>query len=116
MGVSTNIQVMWGLRIKWTGEIGDFLEGPFEERDGNPGAPYVLVDGMGGEWVMPGIKLFDGGDFRWGLEGGTGDADIDIGDLPRMEAEYKAAFIRTYPDHAHLMDAPFRLLCFTFYS
>lgn len=116
MGVSTNIITVWGVRLPWTEEIGAFVEGPIEDHYDDPDAPYILVESMAGEWIMPGVKLFDGGDFRWGLEGGTGDVAIDIGDLPRQEAEYKAAFIRTYPGHAHLMDAPFRLWCLTFYS
>ena len=71
---------------------------------------------MGGEYQVLGVKLYDSGDFRWGMENGDEYKEIDISKFPDLEAEYKAKFMAQFPQFSHHMEKPFSMLMFTHYS
>ena len=112
MGVSTNIYVMFGTKIKWDDNFSEAYEKVYDDND----TPFVVFDGMGGEYIVFGELLWDSGDFRWDLEGGDSFKEISVNSLPEIEREYKENFTKKFPEFSHLMNDEFFILSFTHYS
>src|ERR1035437_10463759 len=98
MGVSTNIYTYYGIKIPYNQEFADAYDNVYEN------CPVdVLIDGMGGDYIVLGKKLFDSGDFRWDMEDGDDFKEIDPDELADIERDYKLAFIVGFPQFAHLI-------------
>lgn len=115
MGISTHFYTIWGIRHDWS-TMEKFIEGPYEDTWEDDDTPFMLVDGMCGEYVILGRILFDSGDMRYGFENGNSFVQVDVNKLPVFEALYKDAFIKKYPDFTHFVDKPFKLMTLAHYS
>ncbi len=115
MGVSTHIYGYLGVKIPWDDDMHEVFEEHLES-DREPDLPGHVFDYMGGKYHVLGVKLYDSGDFRWGMEDGDVYKKIDITKFPEMEASYKAEFIKKMPQFAHYMEKPFSMIIFTHYS
>lgn len=111
MGVDTNVYGVYGIRLE--GYDREFSEAYDEVYDNCP--VDIIFDGMCGEYIILGEKLFDSGNIRWGMEDGDECKQIDIEDLKQIEADYKEKFVKCFPKFAYFMDAPFKLIMFTHY-
>ena len=112
MGVSTNFYTIFGIKHDWQDDFNEAYDEVYDDDD----TPFVLSDGMSGEYMVFGKILFDSGDVRWGFEGGDGFKEIDVSKLPEIEREYRAAFINKFPNFKHLVDQPFKLMILAHYS
>ena len=112
MGVSTNFYTMYGIKTDWLDDFSEAFDEVYDDGD----TPSVLLGAMDGDYMIFGFVLFDSGDARWGFEDGDSFKEIDISTLPEKEAEYKGEFIAKFPQFAHLMDQPFKLMCLAHYS
>ena len=112
MGISTHFYTVWGIYLEWGDDVEQFVE---NDDIYSCSAPWVLVDGMGGDYIILGKRLFDSGDQRYG-ECEDSFVEIDINSLPALEQEYKEAFVKKYPDFAHFMNEPFKLMTLSHYS
>ena len=111
MGVSTNIYTYYGVKIPYNEELSE----SYDEVYNNPNVPDILFDGMSGEYIILGERLYDSGDFRYDMEDGDTWKEIDIGMLPAYEILYKEKFAKFFPKLTHLLDKPFKLITFTHY-
>jgi hypothetical protein len=111
MGISTNIYGYFGIKIDWDDALSDAYDNVYDDHD----TPDCQLDGMSGDYMVFGERLYNSGDFRWGMEDGDGCKRIELDKLPQIEAEYKAKFVKKFPDFAHLMDRPFEIIIFTHY-
>lgn len=111
MGVSTNIYTYYGVKIPYDNELSEAYEEHYE----NPQAPDILFDDMCGKYIVLGVRLYNSGDMRYGMEDGDHWKEIDLGMLPKHQIEYKEAFKQFYPQFMHLLDKPFKLITFTHY-
>lgn len=112
MGIDTNTYAIWGVRIEGYPE--DFSEA--YEAVYDTCQLDILTDGMNGEYMIFGQKLFNAGNVRWGMEDGDECKQIDIAEFPALEKEYKEEFCKVFPEFKHYMDQPFKLICITHYS
>ena len=112
MGISTHFYTVWGIHLEWGDDVKQFVE---NDDIYSCSAPWVLVDGMGGDYIILGKCLFDSGDIRYGADRDT-FVEVDTGSLPALEQEYKEAFVKMYPDYAHFVDEPFKLMTLSHYS
>lgn len=112
MGVSTNFYTIFGVKLDWNDEFSD----AYNDRYDNPELPNVILDGMCGEYIVLGKILWDSGDMRYGFEDSVGTGEIDLASRPQVEAEYREKFLKVFPDFAHLIDKPFKLICLAHYS
>lgn len=112
MGVSTNFYTMCGIKTEWLDDFAEAYDDVYDDKD----TPFVLMDGMGGEYFVFGNILYDSGDARWGFEDGDDFTEIDLSTLADREEKYKQEFIAKFPTFAHLMDRPFKLMTFAHYS
>jgi hypothetical protein len=112
MGVSTNFYTIHGIKIAWDDVFSDMYNEVYDDED----TPYVLIDGMSGEYMIFGTVLFDSGDARWGFEDGDSYKEIDLCELTIHENEYKESFNEKFSQFSHYMDQPFKLMTITHYS
>lgn len=111
MGISTNYYTVHGLRLEWNDEFNEAYDEVYDVAD----TPFVLIDGMSGEYIILGKILYDSGDLRWG-ETEDSFVDIDLDTLPALESKYKQEFIAKFPEFASLVEQPFKLMTFVHYS
>lgn len=112
MGISTNIYGYFGIKTEWNSEFSEAYEEVYNDTD----TPLMLFESMGGKYMIFGHRLYNSGDFRYGMEDGDVFKTIDLNTLPELEAKYKEEFIKKFPQFASIMDAPFQLMIFTHYS
>lgn len=112
MGISTHIYAIWGRKIPWNDAFSEAYDEVYDDDD----TPDVIMDGMGGDYMILGTKLFDSGDFRWGLDNGDAYKEVDIASFPQIELAYKSAWRAKFPALADLVDKPFGLIVLTHYS
>lgn len=110
MGVSTNIYAVHGAKIPWHSAFMEAYDEIYDSCDID-----VIPDGMGGEYIVLGTKLFDSGDFRWGLEDGDSYKEIDLTTLDELESKYKERFKVLFPNFLDIIAQPFKIIMFTHY-
>lgn len=115
MGVSTNIYGYLGIMIPWDDAIHEEFE-KYLESDRESELPEHVFDYMGGKYHVFGIRLYNSGDFRWGMEDGDVLKKINPAEFSEMESRYKIDFVAKMPQFAHYMEKPFYVLMFTHYS
>ena len=113
MGVSTNFYTMYGIKTDWLDDFSEAYEDVYEK---NEDLPFILMGAMCGDYMVFGSILFDSGDARYGFEDGDSFKEIDLTTLKDREERYKKEFIAKFPQFAHLMDAPFKLISIAHYS
>ena len=89
MGISTHFYTIYGIETKgkYPKDFSKAYYDVYEDVD----TPFVLFDGMNGEYMILGVKLFDSGDARWGFENGDIFAEIDLNTLSTLESGYEPA-------------------------
>jgi len=125
MGINVNVYSIWGVRTEWNKEFYDAYE-EIEEANidtyGYNKSPAdaqveVLMDGMGGEYMVFGVELYDSGDGRWGEMVNSNEVDIYPEKMDTLKHEYMEKFKRLYPDHFEWLAAkPWRLVNLVHYS
>ena len=77
----------------------------------------VLMDGMSGEYMVFGERLYDSGDARWGEMVNSNEVEISQEILDRMRADYMTEFKRLYPNQYEWLAAkPWRLVNLVHFS
>lgn len=115
MGISTHVYGYLGIKLPWDDALHETFE-EYLENDRENELPDHVFDYMGGKYHVLGVKLYDSGDFRWGMENGDVYKEIDVARFADTEAEYKAEFVKKLPRFAHYMEKSFSMLIFTHYS
>jgi hypothetical protein len=113
MGVSTNFYTIYGIKIdEYPNDFSEAYDDVYDDDD----TPFVLMDGMCGEYMIFGEILFDSGDLRWGFENGDAFKSINLEDLADTEKDYKEQFIKKFPQFSHYMDGKFQLMTLAHFS
>lgn len=112
MGINMHIYGMFGVEHKWNDEFSDAHDEVYDDAD----TPNVIMDGMGGDYMVFGEILYDSGDGRYGFEGADPMKTYDVSELNAIEDKYKQAFLAKFPKFAELVSQPFKIIMFTHYS
>ena len=111
MGISTNYYTVHGIKLEWNDEFNEAYDEVYDDAD----TPFVLIDGMSGEYIILGKILYDSGDLRYGeTEDSFVEINLDI--LPDIEMDYKQEFIAKFPQFKNLVTEDFKLMTFVHYS
>jgi hypothetical protein len=115
MGINTYFYTIYGVKTEWHDE---FHNDYFEYYDhGNVELPWVLVDGMGGKYLIFGTPLFTSGNLRWGFEEGDFYKEFDLQSLNELEVKYREEFGKKFPNYTHLLGSDtFKLISIIHYS
>jgi len=125
MGINVHVYSYWGVRTEWNKEFYDAYEAVEEANIDTYGynkAPAdaqveVLMDGMGGEYMVFGVELYDSGDGRWGEMVNSNEVEINQTILDDMREAYMTKFKRLYPNQYEWLAAkPWRLVNLVHYS
>lgn len=125
MGINVHVYSIYGVRTEWNDEFYEAYEAVEEancDQYGYNNAPAhtqvdVLMDGMGGEYMVFGVELYDSGDSRWGEMVNSNEVEINDDILEKMRTKYMNNFKRLYPDYCEWLDLkPWRLVNLVHYS
>lgn len=109
MGVSVECFTIYGLNLPWDDDLANAIDDAYEHLE-----DVVAVDGMGGEYIVIGKKLFASGDSRW--EAMDGFTEIDVSDLESHQREVIAIVTRHIPSFVNVLSGKWKLMTFVHYS
>jgi hypothetical protein len=114
MGIDTYFYTIYGVKVDWDDDFNEAYDAVYDNAD----TPWVLLDGMGGEYMIFGFPLFTSGNLRWGFEDGDYYKEIDnLPELDFKEIDYRKEFAKKFPKFIHLLeDKPFKLISLIHYS
>lgn len=111
MGINTNVYSYWGVRTEWNEAVSNRWH-ELDQQDIGPREDIeILVDGMGGEYMVFGVQLYDSGDARWGEMRNSNEVDISHNVLDQLRWDYMSKFKTLYPDQFEWLNSkPWRLV------
>jgi hypothetical protein len=117
MGINIHVYSYWGVRTEWDKAVSE----RWEELDSQDISPVddveILMDGMGSEYMVFGVRLYDSGDSRWGEMINSNEVDISHNVLDQMRWDYMSNFKRLYPNQFEWLNSkPWRLVNLVHYS
>lgn len=114
MGINTHYYTVYGVHVKgYDDELSDALYGKGDLFNTIEECPDldIIMDGMGGDYMIMGKVLFDSGDLRYNhIE----DTFVEIGLLDLSEYRYRCTeqFMNHLPSFGHYMDREWKLMTF----
>lgn len=75
----------------------------------------LIMDGMGGDYMVFGKILFDSGDLRWNDIKDV-FVKVPLDELTKYRLEYTQSFATHFPEFAHYLDGEWALMTFVHYS
>jgi hypothetical protein len=117
MGINVHVYSYWGVRTEYNEEVSDRIDEIYD-MDVDPADDVaILTDGMSGEYMVFGERLYDSGDSRWGEMVNSNEVEINQEILDTMQTEYMQKFKALYPDQYEWLAAkPWRLVNLVHYS
>lgn len=113
MGIDTYFYTIYGVKTEWDDEFNEDYDSVYDD----PDTPWVLVDGMGGEYFIFGKTLFTSGNLRWGFKEGDFYKELDLQSLTELEVKYREEFGKKFQKHVHLLGSePFKLISLIHFS
>lgn len=110
MGIDINVYTVFGVKAPWSDEFVDDYDDVYDK------CPVdILMDGMGGEYLIFGKHIFSSPNFRWYDSDGDAMTFTEVSDFPKIEQEYRAEFAKWFPQHVDLLEDQFKLITFTHY-
>lgn len=114
MGIDTYFYTIYGVKVPWDDAFSEAYNDVYDDND----TPWVLMDGMGGSYMIFGISLFISGNLRWGFEKGDRYKEIDNPtELYFKDIDYRSNFNKKFPKFTHLLeDKQFKFISLIHYS
>jgi hypothetical protein len=117
MGIDTYFYTIHGVKIPWNDEFHSEYYEAYDSVCDDSDTPWLLADGMGGEYCIFGTPLFTSGNLRWGFEEGDFYKELDLQNLNELEVKYREEFGKKFPKHVHLLGSePFKLISLIHFS
>lgn len=121
MGINTHYYTVYGVHIDhYDDELSNVL---YEEddryslfQDGTLPEDFGLImDGMGGDYMVFGKILFDSGDLRWN-DFKDSFVEIPTHALGDFKRDYTRMFSQYFPEFDHYLDQEWKIMTFVHYS
>ena len=118
MGIDINIYTIYGVKLEYDEEFSEAIDDADDARgiDLPDDFPFVLFDGMSGEYMILGKKLFDSGNFRWSTTDGDTCIETDPADLEKYRETYIKEFIKYFPKFRYLLDDEWQIISIIHYG
>lgn len=114
MGINTHYYTVYGKRIdSYDDELSDALygEGDLYETVEENEHLNIIMDGMGGDYMVIGKILFDSGDLRWSEIKDT-FVEIDLDALPELKESATQEMKNILPNFVHYLDGDWKIMTF----
>lgn len=117
MGISTHYYTVYGVHVNsYDDELSDALYGEGDRyslfEDGTLPEDFgVIMDGMGGNYMVFGKILFDSGDLRWN-EFKDVFVEIPLEKLGDYKRDYTRTFQEFFPEFDHYLENEWRIMTF----
>lgn len=117
MGINTHYYTVYGVHVDgYDDELSDALYGEGDlylllEDSTLPEDFGLIMDGMGGNYMVFGKILFDSGDLRYNDFEDT-FVEISMDDLAEHKAQYIEQFMNYFPGFGHYLDREWKLMTF----
>lgn len=110
MGVNLNFYAYYGVKIEYDAAFAEAYEEVYQSID----SESILFDGMSGEYIVIGKRLWDSGDARYSYSDSAGfvKTPLDVDYLATVRKEFKDSFKELLPNWMHIVDQKWELLCF----
>jgi hypothetical protein len=114
MGIDTYFYTIYGVKVDWNDDFNEAYDAAYDDAD----IPWVLLDGMSGEYMIFGVSLFTSGNLRWGFEDGDYYKEFnDLSELDFKEIDYRKEFAKKFSAFTYLLDdKPFKLISLIHFS
>ena len=117
MGINIHVYSYWGVRTEWNSAIHDAYEELYDQDVEPDNDVEILMDGMSGEYMVFGVRLYDSGDSRWGEMVNSNEVEINDEVLATMKNNYMENFKQLYPNqYEWLAEKPWKLVNLVHYS
>lgn len=109
MGINTHFYTVYGVYLDEFDESLNERYKDLYDEIGKAGDIDIIIDGMGGDYMIFGKILFNSGDQRWG---DVYDAFkiIDLDSLDDHKRIVTEAFIKYFPDHVDIINQEWKLM------
>lgn len=114
MGINTHYYTVYGVHINdYDDALTDELygEGDKYEVVENSAGLDVIMDSMGGNYMVIGKILFDSGDLRWNEIKDT-FVEIDMDSLSNIRLQATQEMNQLLPDFAHYLNGEWKIMTF----
>ena len=114
MGINTHYYTVYGVHIEsYDDELSDALYGEGDVHGIIENCPDldIIMDGMGGNYMVMGKILFDSGDLRWNDFKDT-FVEIELFELNEHRDRCIEQFMNHLPSFGHYMDREWKLMTF----
>ena len=114
MGISTHYYTVYGVHVdSYDDELSDALYGEGDLFNIIEECPDldIIMDGMGGNYMVMGKILFDSGDLRWNDFKDT-FVEVDMASLSEYRYRCTEQFMNHLPGFGHYMDREWKLMTF----
>jgi len=115
MGIDTHYYTVYGVYVEsYDEELSVAWDEVYEEVKDNKDM-QLIMDGMGGDYMIFGKIIFDSGNLRWGDMEDV-HVDVDLNKLPEYKDKCVEQFMNYFPTFGHYMDHEWKLMTFAHYS
>ena len=114
MGINTHYYTVYGTRINsYDDELSDALYGEGDLYDTIEENEHldIIMDGMGGDYMVIGKVLFDSGDLRWSEIKDT-FVEIDLSKLTDIRLDVTQEMQKLLPDFVHYLSGDWKIMTF----
>jgi hypothetical protein len=114
MGINTHYYTVYGIKISsYDDDLSDAMYGEgdlYETVEKNENLD-IIMDGMGGDYMVIGKILFDSGDLRWSEIKDT-FVEIDMSNLTDIRLSAMQEMQKLFPDFSHYLDGDWKIMTF----
>ena len=114
MGINTHYSTVYGVKIDSYDEaLSEELYGEGDQYDVVEASTDldVIMDGMGGNYMVMGKILFDSGDLRWSKIKDT-FVEVDMSKLTDIRLGAVQEMNKLLPDFSHYLDGEWKIMTF----
>lgn len=117
MGINTHYYTVYGKRVdSYDNDLSDALyETDLYKTVEDHEDLDIIMDGMGGDYMVIGKILFDSGDLRWSEIKDT-FVEIDLDALTELKESATQEMKNILPDFVHYLDGDWKIMTFVHYS
>lgn len=111
MGINIKVYSVFGIKIDWNDDLVEKYEKVYDDAD-----TTMILDVMGGHYIVLGTILYQSSDFRYNDLEGDIMTSTSIENMQATEKKYRDDFEKKLPQFYHLLNEPFQVITFTHYS